>query len=102
VEGIHSISSEQNLLTGISTRIRFNLNKLSPRECECIRYMLRGMTTKQIASVLCLSPRTVEGYIANVKNKLDCKNRYEIISKVLGEDFPWEELFKEPIKNKSV
>jgi DNA-binding CsgD family transcriptional regulator len=94
VEEIYGVNNDKNLLIGISTRIRFNLNKLSPRECECIRYMMRGMTTKQIAAVLCLSPRTVEGYIANVKNKLNCKNRYEIISKVLGENFPWEELFK--------
>lgn len=93
LEGLHNANSDKNLFAGISARIKFNLNKLSKRECECIRYMMRGMTTKQIASVICLSPRTVEGYIANVKNKLDCKNRYEIISKVLGDSFPWEELF---------
>jgi len=88
-----SVNGNKNLLDQISTKIKFNLNKLSPRECECICHMVRGMTTKQMACVMCLSPRTVEGYITNVKNKLDCKNRYEIISKVLGDDFPWEELF---------
>lgn len=88
------MNDKKNLLNQFSTKVKLNLNKLSPRECECIRYMMRGMTTKQMACVMYLSPRTVEGYITNVKNKLDCKNRYEIISKVLGDDFPWEDLFK--------
>jgi DNA-binding CsgD family transcriptional regulator len=52
------------------------------------------MTTKQMANVMCLSPRTIEGYILNIRNKLDCKNRYEIMSKVLGDSFPWEKLLE--------
>lgn len=81
------------LLDLISTKLKFHLSKLSKRESECIFYILRGMTTKQMADVMNLSPRTVEGYLLNIRNKLDCKNRYEIISTVLGNDFPWEEFF---------
>ncbi|MGD9108980.1 MAG: helix-turn-helix transcriptional regulator [Gammaproteobacteria bacterium] len=81
------------LLNLISTKLKFHLSKLTKREGECICYILRGMTTKQMADMMELSPRTVEGYMLNIRNKLDCKNRYEIISTVLGNDFPWEEIF---------
>ncbi|MGD9152386.1 MAG: helix-turn-helix transcriptional regulator [Gammaproteobacteria bacterium] len=84
------------LLNLISTKLKFHLCKLSKRESECVCCILRGMTTRQMANMMDLSPRTVEGYLLNIKNKLDCKDRYEIISKVLGNDFPWEELFLLP------
>lgn len=84
------------LLDLISTKLNFHLSKLSKRESECLCYILRGMTTKQMAGMMDLSPRTVEGYVLSIKNKLACKNRYEIISTVLGNDFPWEDIFLLP------
>jgi DNA-binding CsgD family transcriptional regulator len=61
--------------------------------------MVRGMTVKQIAEKMCLSPRTVEGYINLVKGKFGCKKRYELINKLLGKDFSWRDIF-ELIKKK--
>ena len=88
------MNNNKNLLDSILAKFKFNLDKLSKRESECVCYILRGMTTKQMANVMCLSPRTIEGYILNIRNKLDCKNRYEIMSKVLGDSFPWEDLLE--------
>ena len=44
--------------------------RLSKRETECIYYLIRGMTIKRIAQTLKLSPRTVESYIKNIKNRI--------------------------------
>ena len=51
----------------------------SNRESQCIEHVLRGKTIKTIAKVLQLSPRTIEFYIKNIKNKLGCRTKAEII-----------------------
>jgi DNA-binding CsgD family transcriptional regulator len=60
-----------------------NLFKLTERECECIFLMLRGKMAKEIAAFLSLSKRTVESYIENIKNKMNCRNKTEIVVKAL-------------------
>jgi DNA-binding CsgD family transcriptional regulator len=61
------------------------LYDLSPREMECLFYLLRGKSNKQIAVVLDLSPRTVESYIDQVKAKMRCNTRSELIEKAIHE-----------------
>ena len=56
---------------------------LAPREVECIIYILRGKTSKQIARLLELSHRTVEFYVGRLKSKLYCHTKSELIEKVL-------------------
>ena len=55
---------------------------VSKRESHCLYYLMRGMTGKQIAKTLKLSPRTVEFYLENAKLKLKCQNRHELINKM--------------------
>jgi two-component system response regulator NreC len=43
---------------------------LSEREQQIFRLIVEGNTTKQIADILCLSPKTVEKYRSSVSNKL--------------------------------
>jgi len=43
--------------------------KFSNREFQCITHIAHGKTIKDIARILNISPRTVESYIENVKNK---------------------------------
>ena len=57
---------------------------LAPREVECIIYILRGKTSKQIAKVLALSHRTIEFYIGRLKTKLHCHTKSELIEKILS------------------
>lgn len=52
--------------------------KLSSREKECMRYLVNGLCTKEIAAHLKLSPRTVEFYLENIKNKLSCWSKHEL------------------------
>lgn len=56
---------------------------LSPRELECISVCAVGKTAKEIGREINLSPRTVETYLANAKQKLGCKNVRELINKVV-------------------
>jgi len=57
--------------------------ELSPRQIDCLVYLVKGMTIKQIARQLDLSPKTVEHYFVSIRNKLNCKSRYELFTKAL-------------------
>lgn len=51
----------------------------SKREIESMSYFSKGNTVKEVAKSMSLSPRTVEGYINNVKVKTGCNNKSELI-----------------------
>lgn len=57
------------------------------RESECMLWLLRGKTINGVALVLKLSPRTVEYYIKNMKNKLGCRTKFELIDLVYTSEF---------------
>lgn len=55
--------------------------KLSKREKECLNLYLDDQRMKDVADKLQLSVRTVEFYLGNIKNKLNCWNKTELIKK---------------------
>lgn len=56
------------------------LNEFTSRELDCITLLMQGYTVKMMASKLGISPRTVETYIENVKNKTGCINKSSLIN----------------------
>jgi DNA-binding CsgD family transcriptional regulator len=68
-----------NVPTYYNLEAYHNPVELSKRELECLFLQLRGRTVKQIAEVLTLSKRTVESYIDNIKAKLGCQNKAELL-----------------------
>jgi LuxR family quorum-sensing system transcriptional regulator SolR len=56
---------------------------LSARQIECCKLLINGKSAKQIADSLGLSSRTVEFYLANIKSKLQCNNKIELVAKLL-------------------
>lgn len=60
-----------------------NKYELTNRECECVFLLIRGKSAKEIGALLSLSKRTIESYIENIKNKMDCKNKAEILVKAV-------------------
>jgi len=52
---------------------------LTARESQCALYLLKGKTYADIAELLGLSPRTIEFYVNNMKMKLHCKSKSELI-----------------------
>lgn len=60
---------------------------LTSREQVCLRGLILGMTSKEIARWLCISNRTVEQHLANIKLKMKANTRSEIIRNILKIDF---------------
>jgi DNA-binding CsgD family transcriptional regulator len=57
---------------------------LSIQEFRCLSLLSRGKTTKEIGLALGLSSRTVEGYIENIKNKINITSRGQLIDLFLS------------------
>lgn len=53
--------------------------QLTEREREILKLAAEGHTTKEIADILILSPKTIEGYKTNLMVKLDIHNKTELI-----------------------
>jgi DNA-binding NarL/FixJ family response regulator len=51
---------------------------LSPREVEVLRYVARGLATKEIAQVMHLSPKTVDNHRTKLMEKLGIHDRVEL------------------------
>jgi len=54
------------------------ITRLSSIEVECLFYYLNGYSAKEVANVMVVSYRTVEGYIARIKEKFHCSTRREL------------------------
>jgi DNA-binding CsgD family transcriptional regulator len=59
------------------------IRQLTKREQECFFHLVRGRSCKKIARLLICSPRTVEKHIDNIKIKLRCSTRAQLIDKYL-------------------
>ena len=55
-----------------------SVDSLSDRELEVFRWIGRGLTTREIASRLSLSVKTVETYRQRIREKLDLRNGAEL------------------------
>jgi NarL family two-component system response regulator LiaR len=53
------------------------MGSLSPRETEVLRLLAAGLTDREIAETLTISPRTVETHVSSVLHKLRARNRSE-------------------------
>jgi DNA-binding NarL/FixJ family response regulator len=52
---------------------------LTPREQEIMRLLAEGLSSKEVASKLFISPKTVENHRSNLMNKLDLHSTIELI-----------------------
>ena len=52
---------------------------LTKREIECLNLLLDRVSYKEIAETLNISPRTVESYLTNAKNKLACETSNDLL-----------------------
>jgi two-component system, NarL family, response regulator NreC len=58
-------------------------NVLSNKETEVLGLLSKGLTTKEIATKLFVSSRTIETHRANILKKLEVKNTAELIKKAI-------------------
>ena len=59
--------------------------RLSPRAREVLRLVAEGLTDREIAEHLFLSPRTVERYVRDIITKLDASSRHEAVALAAAE-----------------
>jgi len=52
---------------------------LTDRERETLKLVVEGHTTREIADMLVVSPKTVEWYKTSLMNKLNIHNRTDLI-----------------------
>ena len=67
-----------------------NQNKslyLTHREAECMLNIIKGCTIRDVSERLKLSARTVEFYVKNIKKKLGCRTKSELIQRIYNSDF---------------
>jgi DNA-binding CsgD family transcriptional regulator len=60
---------------------RNDMRYYSKREMEVLSYIVTGKSAREIGNLLALSVRTVENYIANIKQKADCKTKVDLVLK---------------------
>lgn len=80
----NTISADELDDSPIAKRSDLVLGRLTQRELDCVRYIVRGYTSKEIAKELSLSFRTVENYCERIKTKLGCRRKQDIIVRYSG------------------
>ena len=61
---------------------KFQGVSFSKREAECLFHLIHGKTAKGIARILKISPRTVEGFVNNIKLKIGVTNKSGLVQKL--------------------
>ncbi len=60
---------------------------LSQRQQECLFFLLKGKTAKEIGKLLKLSSRTVESYIDHIKFKFNVSSKAELIDYAISQGY---------------
>jgi DNA-binding CsgD family transcriptional regulator len=87
------------LIEKIMPRHKLDLEKfkkhfeLSDRQMEIVKYLLAGLTNKEMADESCVSEDTIKGHLRHIMKRLDVRSRTGILSKVF-------QLFNEPFPPK--
>jgi DNA-binding CsgD family transcriptional regulator len=78
---------EKRSLAAYGLGAKYGNMYFTKREAECMTWLLKGKTINSIATILNLSPRTVEYYVKNMKAKIGCRTKFELIDLVYASEF---------------
>ncbi len=70
-----------------SNNYNYHQENLSAREIECLFYILRGKSAKDVGKILHLSYRTIEDHIASIKYKLNVTRKAQLIEKAINQGY---------------
>ncbi len=85
---------EAKFLSGIKIdKFKINIDgkeiNISKREAECIEHISNNRTFKETANLMAISPRTVEYYIRNIKQKTNCFNSRSLVNMFSKSSTKW-------------
>jgi DNA-binding NarL/FixJ family response regulator len=97
VDGITRVASGENALSGnavnavvthltgtpgipVDADAARKVAELTARELEILSYLVRGLTNKEIADALFLSPLTVKTHVNHAMAKLDVRDRAQLVT----------------------
>lgn len=71
---------------------------LSERECQITRLCIKGLSTKEIAQALSISPFTVQDHLKSIFDKTRVRSRGELVGQVFLEHYisRWEDFAQPP------
>jgi DNA-binding CsgD family transcriptional regulator len=75
VDGLAALGERPERRLGRGAAARHAHQGLTRREVEVVRLLATGLTNREIARELFLSPRTVEMHVQSILAKLDCRSR---------------------------
>ncbi|HEY9006426.1 response regulator transcription factor [Ohtaekwangia sp.] len=81
-EKFYSLDISNRLISNLHKKNFRGLPFLTAKEKEVIRYLMEGNSTRRIAELMEISPRTVDTHRANILGKFNLKNTNELISKI--------------------
>ncbi|WP_424196240.1 response regulator [Ampullimonas aquatilis] len=55
------------------------MSRLTPREFEVLRMMVKGESTNEIATAMHLSPKTIFNYLSLIRQKLEAENDFQLL-----------------------
>lgn len=76
-------------LKGLAFQHKGQVLKFTKRQGQCLYYLAQNSTIKEIARILDISPRTVEGFLQTLKDKTQLSTKRELIN--LVNDNKWKE-----------
>jgi DNA-binding NarL/FixJ family response regulator len=57
-----------------------DLKRLTPRQIECVEYLVTGVSNKVIAAKTGLSLQTVRTYLCDIYKRLGVEGRFQIVA----------------------
>ena len=94
--GVFAFQAARRLVLG-DVPIAPTMPRLHPRPRDCVILAGRGLSNKQIARALTLTPRTVDGYLTEARRLFEAHDRTElVVSAVLAGEIGLDELRRQP------
>jgi DNA-binding NarL/FixJ family response regulator len=81
-DDLGGVASDPPSITTVGARSAFQTG-LSPRELDVLRSVAAGLSDKQVAGRLGISPKTVRNHMSQIFSKLQASNRVEAVIKAL-------------------
>lgn len=85
----HKMTSDNMPLKKIALTGNLGNITISQREFDCFKLIVKGLSFKETGKALAISPRTVETYVNNLKDKLGYDKKSQLMELAYSMDIPY-------------